>query len=132
MICAGNDRQFRSLAEAIAAPELADDARFLTNDLRVANRDELRPLLERPLEQRRRAEWAERLASAGVPAGAVQTTPEAFAYADKLGLEVVDELDGVRTVAFPARLSATPTTTRRAPPALDEDGTAIRAWLRAR
>jgi crotonobetainyl-CoA:carnitine CoA-transferase CaiB-like acyl-CoA transferase len=131
MICAGNDRQFRSLAAAIGAPELADDARFLTNDLRVANRDELRPLLERCLEQRACAVWAERLASAGVPAGAVQTVPEAFAYARALGLEIVDELDGVRSVAFPAHLSATPATTRRAPPALDADGTVIRNWLRA-
>ena len=96
MICAGNDRQFRSLTEAIGAPELADDARFLTNDLRVANRDELRPLLERRLEQRACADWSERLASAGVPAGPVQTIPEAFAYAAELGLDVVDELDGVR------------------------------------
>jgi crotonobetainyl-CoA:carnitine CoA-transferase CaiB-like acyl-CoA transferase len=132
MICAGNDRQFRSLAEAIGAPELAADVRFLTNDLRVANRDELRPLLERCLGQRTCAEWSERLASAGVPAGPVQTLPEAFAYAGELGLEVVDELDGVRTVAFPAHLSETPATTRQAPPALDEHGAAIRNWLRAR
>ena len=129
MIGAGNDRQFRSLAEAIGAPELADDPRFSTNDRRVANRDELRPLLERCLQSRTCAEWSERLASAGVPAGPVQTVPEAFAYARQLGLDVVDEVDGVRTVAFPAQLSRTPTATRRAPPALDEDGAEIRSWL---
>ena len=132
MIGAGNDRQFRSLAVTIGAPELADDARFLTNDLRVANRDELRPLLERCLARRACAEWSEQLASAGVPAGPVQTVPEAFAYAARLGLDVVDELNGVRTVAFPAELSETPAATRRPPPALDEDGAAIRDWLRGR
>ena len=129
MIGAGNDRQFRSLAEAIGAPELAGDPRFRTNDLRVANRDELRPLLEGRLRARTCAEWSERLASAGVPAGPVQTVPEAFAYAGRLGLDVVDDVDGVRTVAFPAQLSRTPAATRRAPPALDEDGAEIRAGL---
>ncbi len=129
LIGAGNDRQFRSLAEAIGAPELAGDPRFRTNDLRVANRDELRPLLEGRLQARTCAEWSERLASAGVPAGPVQTVPEAFAYAGRLGLDVVDDVDGVRTVAFPAQLSRTPAATRRAPPALDEDGAEIRAGL---
>jgi len=131
MIGAGNDRQFRSLADAIGAPDLADDPRFSTNDLRVANRKKLRPLLERCLQGRSCAEWSERLGSAGVPAGAVQTVPEAFDYARELGLEVVDEVGGVRTVSFPVHLSRTPATTRRPPPALDEDGVKIREWLQS-
>ena len=41
---------------------------------------------------------------------------------ETLGLAVVDETDGVRTVAFPAHLSETPATVRRRPPDLDEHG----------
>jgi len=64
-----------------------------------------------------------------VPAGPVQTIDEAFSLADSLGLDIVDETGGVRTVAFPAHLSATPATTRRPPPDLDEHGDDVRASL---
>jgi crotonobetainyl-CoA:carnitine CoA-transferase CaiB-like acyl-CoA transferase len=126
MVGAGNDVQFRRLAEAIGAPELTDDERFATNRDRVANRAELRRLLERQLAARTRAQWRDVLLEAGVPSGPVQTIDEAFSLAGELGLDVVDETDGVRTVAFPAHLSETPATVRRPPPELDEHGEEIR------
>jgi len=129
MICAGNDRQFRGLVTELGVPELADDGLFARNEDRVRNRELLRPKLEQELARASCAEWFERLMSAGVPAGPIQTIPQAFAYAGRLGLEVVDEHDSVRTVAFPARLSRTPALTRRRPPDLDEHGSEIRAWL---
>jgi crotonobetainyl-CoA:carnitine CoA-transferase CaiB-like acyl-CoA transferase len=124
MICAGNDAQFTRLAGVI---ELPHDSRFATNELRVANRDALREQLEERLRRRTRGEWSAELASAGVPAGPVQTIAEAFSLADALGLDVVDETGGVRTVAFPARLSETPAEVRLRPPDLDEHGPAIRS-----
>jgi len=123
MICAGNDAQFRRLLDALG---LAGDDRFATNELRVANREELRTRLEGALAARPKAEWGKRLAAAGVPAGPVQTIEEAFSLASALGLDVVDETDGVRTVRFPARLSETQATVRRRPPDLDEHGEEIR------
>ena len=57
-----------------------------------------------------------------VPAGPVQTIGEAFSLADRLGLHAVAEIDGVRTVAFPAELSETPAVVDRRPPELDEHG----------
>ena len=124
MICAGNDAQFARLADAVG---LAEDPRFAANESRVAHRDALRLLLEERLATRTRAEWAEALAAAGVPAGPVQTVDEAFSLADRLGLDVVDETGGVRTVRFPARLSETPASVRRRPPDLDEHGAELRA-----
>jgi crotonobetainyl-CoA:carnitine CoA-transferase CaiB-like acyl-CoA transferase len=124
MICAGNDAQFGRLADVVGLP---GDDRFATNELRVANREELRALLEERLRRRTRGEWSADLAAAGVPAGPVQTIAEAFSLADALGLDVVDETDGVRTVAFPARLSETPAEVRLRPPELDEQGPAIRS-----
>jgi crotonobetainyl-CoA:carnitine CoA-transferase CaiB-like acyl-CoA transferase len=123
MICAGNDAQFRRLGEVVG---LTEDDRFATNALRVANRVVLRELLEERLRRRARAEWSAELAAAGVPAGPVQTISEAFSLADALGLDVVDETDGVRTVAFPARLSETPAEVRLRPPDLDEHGNALK------
>jgi crotonobetainyl-CoA:carnitine CoA-transferase CaiB-like acyl-CoA transferase len=66
------------------------------------------------------------LLAAGVPAGPVQTIDEAFSLAGALGLDAVDETDGVRTVSFPAHLSETPATVRLRPPDLDEHGDEIR------
>ncbi|HET7647232.1 MAG TPA: CoA transferase [Gaiellaceae bacterium] len=123
MICAGNDAQFRRLAAVVGLP---DDGRFATNALRVANRDALRELLEESLRRRTRAEWAAELAAAGVPAGPVQSIAEAFSLAGALGLDVVDETDGVRTVRFPALLSETPAEVRLRPPELDEHGPELR------
>jgi crotonobetainyl-CoA:carnitine CoA-transferase CaiB-like acyl-CoA transferase len=120
LIGAGNDGQFARLAVAIGAPELANDERFATNTQRVANRDVLRRALEARLETRTRAEWRDVLLEAGVPAGPVQTIDEAFSLAAALGLDTVDETDGVRTVRFPAALSQTPATVRRRPPDLGE------------
>ena len=126
MILAGNDAQFRRLAAAIGAPELADDARFATNTRRVTNRDALRPLLESALAGRSARAWREILSDAGVSAGPVQTIDEAFSLAESLGLDVVDETGGVRTVRFPAQLSETPAVVRRRPPDLDEHGDELR------
>ena len=129
MICAGSDRQFAALAEVLGAPELASEARFASNEARVANRDVLRELLEHRLAQRTRAQWSEALQAAGVPAGPVQALDEAFALAGALGLDPIEECGGIRTVRFPVSLSRTPAQTRRPPPELGEHGDEIRAWL---
>ncbi|HEV8105517.1 MAG TPA: CoA transferase [Gaiellaceae bacterium] len=129
MLLAGNDAQFERLASVLDLPELAADERFASNELRVRNRVELAARLEARLELRTRAEWRDLLSAAGVPAGPVQTIDEAFALAESLGLDVVDETGGVRTVAFPAHLSATPAATRLPPPDLGEHGDEIRASL---
>jgi crotonobetainyl-CoA:carnitine CoA-transferase CaiB-like acyl-CoA transferase len=128
MICAGNDAQFRRLCGALG---IEDDPRFATNADRVANRDALRPLLEAALAARPAQEWRDELSDAGVSAGPVQTIEEAFSLAESLGLEVVDETDGVRTVPFPARLSETPATVRRRPPELNEHEAELRSDGRA-
>ena len=129
MICAGNDRQFAALAATIGAPELATDARFTANADRVANRAALRALIEERLAARDRAAWRELLTAAGVPAGPINDVAEAFELAGTLGLDPVDDHDGVCTVAYPARLSLTPAATRRRPPDHDEHGDELREWL---
>jgi crotonobetainyl-CoA:carnitine CoA-transferase CaiB-like acyl-CoA transferase len=129
MICAGNDTQFERLADVLGLPALPVDERFRTNAARVQNRGALRDALEARLAERPRAAWRDELTAAGVPAGPVQTLDEAFSLAALLGLDAVDETEGVRTVAFPVELSATPATTRRRPPDLDEHGAELRKEL---
>jgi crotonobetainyl-CoA:carnitine CoA-transferase CaiB-like acyl-CoA transferase len=129
MICAGNDRQFGALAATLGVPELAEDPRFATNSARVENREVLRLRLEDLLLTDDASAWSERLLAAGVPAGPINDVPAAFAYAASLGLDVVRELDGVPTVAYPPALSRTPAVTRRPPPGLGEHDDELRRWL---
>jgi itaconate CoA-transferase len=67
-----NEGQWRRLcAVALGRPELADDARFVTNELRLANRDQLEPLIESLLADDTRESVEARLAQADVPFGTV-------------------------------------------------------------
>jgi len=124
MIGVGNDRQFTSLCDAIGAGGVAADRRFAQNSSRVAHAAELREAIERHLAARSCAEWTELLLAADVPAGPVLDVANAFELAQRLGLDVVDDVGGVRTVRFPATLSRTPAATRRRPPVLGGDDAA--------
>jgi crotonobetainyl-CoA:carnitine CoA-transferase CaiB-like acyl-CoA transferase len=128
-IACGNDAIFARLCAAVDAPELATEARFATNAERLAHRDELAAELEARLAALPAAEWVVRLTDAGVPAGPIHDIAQAFAFAEQLGLEPVAEVDGVRTVRSPLRLSGTPVEHRRRPPRLGEHDAELRAWL---
>ena len=77
-LAVGNDKQFRSLADLLGCPELADDERFATNSARVRHLGELRPLLDERLVKESRAHWVERMAAGGVPCGPINTVSEAL------------------------------------------------------
>jgi crotonobetainyl-CoA:carnitine CoA-transferase CaiB-like acyl-CoA transferase len=132
MICAGNDHQFRALAGTLGAPQLAEDVRFLRNSDRVENRIELRPEIESRLGLDSVAYWSGALNDAGVPAGPVNDVGGGFRLAEELGLEAVEESEGMRSPASPLGLGAAPAETRRPPPELDQHGDEIRAWLNRR
>ncbi len=65
IITAGNSGQFRKLVEVLGVPELADDPRFVRNEDRTANRDQLRPLLVERLRTRTKMEWFRDIIAAG-------------------------------------------------------------------
>jgi crotonobetainyl-CoA:carnitine CoA-transferase CaiB-like acyl-CoA transferase len=133
IVTAGNDSQFRKLCEVVGAPELADDRRFARNADRTANRDQLRPLLIERLAERSAADWFSALIAAGVPCGPINTVDQGIAFATEVGLgPVVTAGSGTTArpaIRHPLTLSATPPRYDLPPPALDEHGDEIRAWL---
>jgi crotonobetainyl-CoA:carnitine CoA-transferase CaiB-like acyl-CoA transferase len=135
IITSGNDGQFQRLCQVLGIPEVAEDERFATNQMRTANRDELRPLLVERLETRKRDEWFRELIDAGVPCGPINTVAEGVAFAEEVGLDPVVEVgDGDRvipSVRNPVTFSETPTVYHSAPPLLDEHGDEVRTWLEA-
>ena len=131
IVTAGNDRQFRRLCEVIGAPQLAGDPRFATTGGRTAHRAELRPLLVERLAARPSAEWFDLLIAAGVPCGPINTVDAGVGFADRVGLRPVATAGGTPTIRHPVDFSATPPSYPLPPPALDEHGDQIRAWLAA-
>lgn len=124
IIAVGNDGQFRALCEMLGAPALAKDPRFIDNASRVANRQALTAALAGPLVGETTAHWIVALEKAGVPCGPINTIDQVFAEPQALARHLVveqtrDDVAGsIRTVASPLRLSVTPPSYRRPPPAL--------------
>ncbi|MUL50095.1 CoA transferase [Mycobacterium sp. CBMA293] len=121
-LAVGNDKQFRLLVVALELDGLADDERFNSNALRVQYRDQLCALLEAKFTQHGADHWYDILTSVGVPAGPINDVAEAFAFAEKLGLNPTVPIPGSTTlqVANPINLSATPPQYNSAPPALGQ------------
>jgi succinate---hydroxymethylglutarate CoA-transferase len=67
----GNDRLFGILCDKIGKPELVEDGRFLTNALRVKNRDILEHMIEEETKKKKTSEWLDIFKESGVPYAAV-------------------------------------------------------------
>ena len=130
-VAVGNDRLFARLCDAIGLDDLPADPRFATNAARVANVDALSARLSAVFATRDADHWVQALRAVSVPAGLINGVDEAWALAERLGMEPIAEADGIRVGAPPLRLDGERPEVRRAPPRLDEHGEEIRAWLRS-
>ena len=119
--------------EMVGGPELAEDPRFLRNEDRTANRDQLRPLLVERLRTRGKLEWFREIIAAGVPCGPINTVDQGVAFAEEVGLDPVvvagEGAAAVRSIRNPIRLSHSAASYRLPPPRVDEHGEEIRRWL---
>jgi crotonobetainyl-CoA:carnitine CoA-transferase CaiB-like acyl-CoA transferase len=79
ILASGNDGQFAKFCHVVGCAALIDDPRFAHNEARLANRDLLMPMLMARTKLFTKADILERLATAGVPAGPINTVPEVFA-----------------------------------------------------
>lgn len=78
IIACGNDRQFAALCKVLGCEALAGDPRYARNPDRVHHRDTLVPLLTGRTVLRERADLIASLEAAGVPAGSINSVPEAL------------------------------------------------------
>ncbi len=134
VVAVGNDAQFRRFAAVLGCPELADDPRFLSNRLRVQHREQLIPLLQLPMLTRDKADWLQRLAAAGVPAGPINSVAEVFQepqiLARDMRVNVPHPLNhALELVGNPIKLSRTPVVYASAPPTLGQHTESVLARL---
>jgi crotonobetainyl-CoA:carnitine CoA-transferase CaiB-like acyl-CoA transferase len=95
-ICAATQEMWVKLCEAIGAPELSQNERFVDNARRMAHREELVEIIERHLARKTAKEWTEAFVAVGIPAGPIND------ISDAVNDEQVQHLGLVETVAHPA------------------------------
>jgi crotonobetainyl-CoA:carnitine CoA-transferase CaiB-like acyl-CoA transferase len=78
IIQAGGQTMFRRLCDALGAPELIEDQRFVDGQKRLKHRPELTIEIEKRLTSMTASEWVERLTEFGVPAGRVLNVEQCF------------------------------------------------------
>ncbi|MCW1384149.1 CoA transferase [Novosphingobium sp. KCTC 2891] len=126
IIAVGNDGQFRALCAELGMAELGTDPRFATAAARLVNRDAIEGLVQERVRGETGLALIDRLVAVNVPAGPVNSLRDVFSDPFVTARETVQSFtraDGatIPTVAFPAKLSATPATYRDAPPRVGEN-----------
>jgi crotonobetainyl-CoA:carnitine CoA-transferase CaiB-like acyl-CoA transferase len=125
VLAVGNDDQWQRFCAASGRADLAADARFATNELRVRHYDALHPELNRTLAARAASEWVTRLRGAGIPCGSVRSIEDVFNDPQIIAREMLVNVDhpsigSLSVTGIPVKLSETPGAIRRPPPRLGE------------
>ena len=79
LIAANSDVQYRGLMTALGLEDLIDDPRFADHQSRLANKPELRRVVNDALKTKFGEEWEEILDSVDVPAGLIRNVAEVMA-----------------------------------------------------
>jgi crotonobetainyl-CoA:carnitine CoA-transferase CaiB-like acyl-CoA transferase len=138
LLAVQTDREWRRLcANVLDAPALADDPRFVTNELRVANRVALESLIDAKFGALTQAKVIERLEAADIPTGAMNDIAQVTAHpqlAARGRWVSVDSPGGPFSALLPphnlrgapARMGAVPTVGQHSAEILAELGAATR------
>jgi crotonobetainyl-CoA:carnitine CoA-transferase CaiB-like acyl-CoA transferase len=112
-LAVGSEVMWRRFADAVDRPELAEDPRFATNQLRIDNRPALNGVIEEVLAGAPTTAWVERLNAAGVACGPIYNVGQIFADAQIQQARLVEEVQHpvhgpVRVLGMPVVLHRTP------------------------
>jgi len=116
-----NDRLFHRLCDLLGRPEWAHEPEFLTNTVRVRNRQPLIERIEAITTSESRSHWLSLFETAGIPCGPINNYEQAFADPQIRARDMVVEVDHptlgrLKTLGSPIKMSETPpVATRRAP-----------------
>ena len=127
IIAAGNDVMYQRLCQVLARPDLAEDPRYQSNDLRNQNHAALEPEIDNELSKQTTAEWLEVLDAEGIPASGINDMATVMAHPQvaprNMVVSVDDPITGVLKVAGnPIKISGYADPVTRDPaPDLDHD-----------
>lgn len=135
ILAVGNDGQFQRFCQVAGAANVANKPQYISNALRVANRNKLVPEVAHLLAQQTTQWWLAELNEVGVPCGPICTIDQIFdnpqIQARQMKIELSHaQLGKVEGVANPIKLSATPLQYNQAPPMLGQHTRAVlQDWL---
>ena len=93
VLTVGTDYQFRKFCAAVNRPELASDARFLTNPDRVTNRRDLSAIVGEIMTAKPTAQWLDLFGEVGVACGPINTLRDVYRHPQVIDREMVFEMD---------------------------------------
>ena len=125
-VAPSQEQSYQRFVDALDMPQLRDDPRFRTNDLRVENRAAINTAIEARLITQPTDHWIEKLNAAGVPCGRVMGLAEVFADPQIVDQEMVlsQEHPGhgmVKMLGFPVKFAEAPCRLHRPAPELGAD-----------
>ncbi len=125
-----NRKHWLSTLDAIGAPQLAEDPRFVDNAARMANLEALEAELAVRFRTKSSEHWLRALDDRGVPCGPVCDVLQALADPQTIAREMVVEVEHsaigpVKTLGLPVKFSRTPGKVRTGAPVYGEHTRAI-------
>ena len=109
-IAASGDGMWQRLCEGLDCPEIAQDPKFISGELRSKNRDELNRAIEEVTLKKKSQYWIDTLAEIGVPCGPIYSVDQVFKdpQVQHLGMEhpvIHPELGEINLVGQPINMS---------------------------
>ncbi len=124
-----NDSQWQRFCRVAGHSDLAEDERYRTNALRVANYDELIARVGEILASRTCDEWLHLLGAVKVPAAPIQSIAELLRHPHTRARDIVGEFDSpgpnAHAIALPVVLDGAARTVGRRPPGHGENTESI-------
>ena len=120
VVAAGNDGLFQKLCAVLGHAEWAQDARFISNPLRVTHAATLYALIEPCFVQRSNADWTALLDAVGVPCAPVQNVADMVQHPQLQALDILQDVPGstIPLMGLPIRFNGARPQPRHASPAL--------------
>jgi len=127
IISIGNDKQFVRFCKFIENPGLSSDDRYLTNEMRVRNREDLTTILNEITSQKSTEYWLTGLDKIKISCGPINRIDQAFANPQVQSREMEIEMEHpasgnqpIKMIGSPIKMSQTPVSYRQHPPMLGE------------
>ncbi|KAA8892878.1 CoA-transferase family III domain-containing protein [Sphaerosporella brunnea] len=121
----GNDRLYGILCEKIGQPQWISDSRFVTNEMRVKNRNTLVPMIAEKTKEKTTQEWLGILEGCGMPYAPINDIQTTLSHEHVLARDMVrtvnhPECGPIKLVNTPVKYSDSMPGIRMPPPTLGQ------------